>query len=166
MNLFLSAKWKLHKIRPVRSKQCMIGPATILGGGGQAHFISKNSKKNNHRLGSSRPVMLLGFSSILISVLVGPNHIGVVCWDKTWPRENITINNICTLHCYFLMTSIIYSCCGNCNNAKYKTINQTLHWGWLLAFELVSLPPEHRNTQRDRDTKQIIHRSYQDDTRQ
>ena len=42
-------------------------------------------------------------------------------------------------------------------------LHQTLHWGWLLAFELVSLPPEHRNTQRDRDTKQIIHRSYQGD---
>ena len=30
----------------------------------------------------------------------------------------------------------------------------------------MSLSPEHRNTQRDRDTKQIIHRSYQGDTRQ
>ena len=30
----------------------------------------------------------------------------------------------------------------------------------------MSLSPEHRNTQIDRDTKQIIHRSYQGDTRQ
>ena len=35
-----------------------------------------------------------------------------------------------------------------------------------LSMELVSLSPEHRNTQRDRDTKQIHHRSYQGDTRQ
>ena len=30
----------------------------------------------------------------------------------------------------------------------------------------MSLSPEHRNTQTDRDTKPIIHRSYQGDTRQ
>ena len=85
MNLFLSVKWKLHNIRPVRSKQMYDWSGHDLGGGGgQAHFISNNSK-TNHRLGSSRPVTLLGFSSILIFVLtlVGPNYIGVVCWDKT-----------------------------------------------------------------------------------
>ena len=54
----------------------------------------------------------------------------------------------------------------NLLQSHVRIANQTLHWGWLLAFELVSLPPEHRNTQRDRDTKQIIHRSYQGDTRQ
>ena len=46
--------------------------------------------------------------------------------------------------------------------ASYQTFTEAGSY----HFNIVSLSPEHRNTQIDRATKPIIHRSYQGDTRQ
>ena len=80
-------------------------------------------------------------------------------------HSRLTIQNTPALHQYTSFEAIECDIVSS-QPVKLIVLYQTLHWGWLLAFELVSLPPEHRNTQRDRDTQQIIHRSYQGDTRQ
>ena len=53
-------------------------------------------------------------------------------------------------------------------DTSYYSTEQTRRFteagSWHL--NIVSLSPEHRNTQTDRDTKPIIHRSYQGDTMQ